>query len=140
MRTPRSFVIALGAAGLILCGQAAPAWSASAKAPAVAKPTGDAVAGEKVFSMRCVSCHMKGGAGGALGPPLKGAYGAKAGSSGWDKYSPALKGSGLVWTEASLDSFLLNPRKAAPGTKMMVMITKPEDRKNLAAYLATLKK
>ncbi len=142
MRIPSSFAIALGALSLALLSQNAMAQTKprATKAASVAAPTGDAAAGGKVFASRCAVCHTKDGSGGPMAPPLKGVYGAKAASAVWPKYSPALKASGLTWNEANLDTFLAAPAKMVPGSKMMVMINKPEDRKNLAAYLATLRK
>lgn len=67
---------------------------------------------------RCAVCHTanKGGED-KLGPNLYGTYGAKAGQGGF-AYSDALKGSGLTWDEATLHSWLENPRALVPGNRM----------------------
>lgn len=99
----------------------------------------DAAAGEKTFQMRCAVCHTKTAAGGPMAPSLRGVVGAKAASKGWDKYSPALKSSGKVWTAANLDAFLAAPAKTVPGTKMIIALPNANDRKAVIAYLETLK-
>ena len=83
-----------------------------------ARAAGDAVAGKAVFS-RCASCHQVGpSARGAFGPQLNGIVGRRAAATGDFKYSPALKASGIVWTEDALRAFVKAPRRAVPGTSM----------------------
>jgi cytochrome c len=54
------------------------------------------------------------------------------------EYSPAMKRSGLVWNEATLDRFLADPLKAVPGTTMTYAgIPDPRERADLIAYLKT---
>ncbi|WP_369027040.1 cytochrome c family protein [Qipengyuania sp. RANM35] len=67
---------------------------------------------------RCAVCHTanKGGED-KLGPNLWGAYGAKAGQGSFS-YSDALKNSGLTFDEATLHSWLENPRALVPGNRM----------------------
>lgn len=101
---------------------------------------GDAMAGSEVFKTRCAACHGKQAEGTALAPPLVGALGSKAASSPFAGYTTALKASGVVWSPAKLDGFLAGPAKLVPGTAMMVSVAKAEDRENLIAYLATLRK
>ncbi len=112
----------------------------SATAGASAALAQDAAAGAKIFQTRCAVCHGKTAAGGPAAPSLKGVVGAKAASSGWANYSNALKASGKVWTPANLNTFLTAPGKFVPGTKMVMMIPKPDERANVIAYLGTLKK
>jgi cytochrome c len=51
-----------------------------------------------------------------------------------------MKGFDKVWDEAQLDTYLTNPRGVVVGTKMVFPGLKDEtDRKNVIAYLATLK-
>ena len=101
---------------------------------------GDPAAGSEIFKSHCAVCHGKQGEGAALGPPLVGVVGAKAASSAFAGYTAALKASGAVWTPDKLDTFLSGPGKLIPGTAMMVSLPKAEDRQNLIAYLATLRK
>ena len=109
-------------------------------APVDAAAQGDPAAGSEVFKTHCFACHGKEGGGTALAPPLLGVVGSKAATSPFSAYSPALKASGAVWSPAKLDSFLAGPGKLIPGTRMAVSLPKVDDRQNLIAYLATLKK
>lgn len=54
------------------------------------------------------------------------------------RYSKALKSSGLVWDEATLDRFLAAPGEVVPKTTMTMAVSKPEDRQNIVAYLKSL--
>lgn len=83
-------------------------------------------------------CHVLGQIG--QGPDLVGVVGRKAGSLSGFNYTPALSGSGLVWTQANLQRFLTDPRAMVPGTAMRVKLNTPADRQDLVAYLATLKR
>jgi len=119
---------------------AAPKGKASAAA-AVKPPSGDAAAGATAFNARCRACHGLAGIGTMIGPDLRGVYGAKAGDSTYAKHSAALKASGLTWTEANLDTWLSGPAKMVPGSTMILAPMPPPDvRKNIIAYVATLKK
>jgi cytochrome c len=113
--------------------------AAAALAPAAASAE-DAAAGEKVYK-RCAACHAVGpNASNKAGPELNGLIGRRiAGVEGFG-YSDALKafGDGKSWDAATLDAWLENPKGLVPGTSMaFVGLKKEEDRKNLAAYLAT---
>ena len=94
---------------------------------------GDAKAGEQVYS-RCLGCH-------ALeynrtGPKHCGVVGRRAGSVPGYEYSPAMKKSGIVWSEKTLSRFLADPLKTVPGTTMTYAgVPEPQDRTNLVAYL-----
>jgi cytochrome c len=96
----------------------------------------DAAAGEKVFN-KCKVCHQIGpGAKNAVGPELNGVVGRKAGSVEGYSYSPANKGSGLTWDEATLHEYLKNPRAKVPGTKMIFPgLTNEKEIDDLIAYL-----
>jgi len=79
--------------------------------------TADIVKGKKVFK-KCVACHSLEEGKNKMGPPLNNLLGRKAGSVKGYKYSKAMKNSGVVWNEESLDKFLTKPRKFIPKTKM----------------------
>lgn len=112
-----------------------------AAAAAAKAPSGDAAAGATAYNARCRACHGLAGIGTMIGPDLRGVYGAKAGDSTYAKHSAALKASGLTWTEASLDTWLSGPAKMVPGSTMILAPMPPPDvRKNIIAYVATLKK
>ncbi|ULJ75974.1 c-type cytochrome [Rhizobium gallicum] len=103
-------------------------------APAAAE--GDAVLGQKAFQ-RCSACHSTTDQKKA-GPGLGGVVGRAAGSVEGARYSAAMKASGLVWDEATLDRFLAAPRDVVPKTTMTLSVPKPEDRRNIIAYLKSL--
>ncbi len=64
---------------------------------------------------------------------------ALAGSVPGFGYSPAMKKSKIVWTEAMLDRFLARPLKMVPGTSMTYDgVQDPTERADLIAYLLTL--
>jgi len=99
----------------------------------------DAANGEDVFK-KCRSCHRVGeGAKNLVDPQLNGLIGRKAGSVEGFRYSKANTEAGekgLVWSEEELMTYLENPRKYMPGTKMAFAGLKDEqDRKDLIAYL-----
>lgn len=101
----------------------------------------DIKAGEKVFK-KCAACHAVGdGAKNKVGPHLNDVFGRKAGSIEGYKYSKAMKKAGeegLVWDDASMDEFMLKPKKFIKKTKMSFGgLKKDTDRLNLIAYLKT---
>ncbi|MET0544453.1 MAG: c-type cytochrome [Variovorax sp.] len=90
--------------------------------------------GEQVYG-RCLGCH-------AIeqhrtGPAHCGLFGRKAGfAAGFAHYSPALQGSGIVWSDSTLARFLTNPTDAVPGTTMTYLgVADAADRAALIAWL-----
>lgn len=100
-----------------------------------AQETGD---GERLFRQRCGTCHALQAGQTRAGPHLDGIIGRRAGSVEGARYSRALQESGIVWDEPTLDNFLANPRKAVPGTSMMVALPNADQRKAIIAYLKSL--
>jgi cytochrome c len=98
---------------------------------------GDATAGEAVFK-KCGSCHKLDGTNG-VGPHLNGVVGRNHAAVPGFGYSEAnLALAGEVWTPEAIFSFLENPKKYMPGTKMAFAgLPKPEDRANVIAFLTT---
>jgi cytochrome c len=98
--------------------------------------TADVAKGEAVFK-KCAACHNAdpGGAN-ALGPALFGTMGKPlAGHPGF-AYSDALKGVGGTWDWDKMSSWLSNPKKFAPGTKMTFAgLSNPQDRADLMLWL-----
>jgi len=95
--------------------------------------------GAAVFKQRCVMCHGNvAGKRSPLGPNLVGVVGRKAGTGDYI-YSPAMKGSGIVWDQASIVKYLAGPIRMVPGSRMPTSVTDANQRAALAAYLATLK-
>ncbi len=103
--------------------------------PALAQ---DAEAGKAVFN-QCRACHQVGEtAKNLVGPQLNGLIGRKAGSVEGYAYSEANKASGKTWDEATFAEYIKDPKAAIPGTKMVYVGLKDEQKvKDLTAYLKT---
>jgi cytochrome c len=103
---------------------------------------GDAAAGKELFMANgCPACHgvtpedtMK------VGPSLFGVVGRKAGTGkSLLGASENLKKYGVTWSAETLDEFLVNPSAKVPGTAMAGVLSDPQQRADVIAYLATLK-
>ncbi|KKB13178.1 hypothetical protein VE25_03625 [Devosia geojensis] len=91
---------------------------------------------------KCQSCHNFGeGEGHKSGPVLWDTIGHPiAGHEGYS-YSGALAeigASGETWTFEHMDEWLSGPQAFAPGTKMSLSVSNPEERADIIAYLQTL--
>ena len=97
---------------------------------------GNAARGAKLFQ-NCAACHSATPGEHMTGPSLAGVWQRKAGSAeGFARYSDALKRSGTVWNEATLDAWLRNPAAFAPGNFMNIPgIADAGARSDLIAYL-----
>lgn len=101
----------------------------------------DAAKGKVLFNAQCSLCHSANPGQEGAAPSLFGVVGRRAGSDpGFTAYTSAIKASGKVWTPATLNVFLSGPAKYIPGTAMPITLANPDDRRNVIAYLATLKK
>ena len=85
--------------------------------PAAAAPDAATLKlGEAVYA-RCSACHTIDA--NRTGPLHCGLFGRPAGTApGFDGYSSAMRASGIVWDERSLDAFLKDPLQRVPGTAM----------------------
>lgn len=100
---------------------------------ALAAP-GSVDAGKALYQARCAACHSLDYNG--VGPAHRGVFGRQAGQApGYLNYSPALRGSRQVWSEATLDGWLKDPEKFAPGQRMGVNVPDQQDRAHLITYL-----
>jgi cytochrome c len=107
------------------------AWLAILSTGAVAEEPGDTL-----FKKNCAVCHTLEAGKNKIGPSLEGVVGRKAGSVPGFSYSAANKNSGDTWDERTLDTYLTDPRKFMPGTKMVFAgLKNSEDRKALIEYL-----
>ena len=108
---------------------ATPAWADTA-------PSADAAHGKTLYQ-GCQACHSIDD--NDLGPKHRGVVGRRAGSIEDYSYSTALKNSGLIWDEATLDRWLTDSSALVPGTKMFFKIDDPQVRADIIAYLKELK-
>ena len=101
-----------------------------------AEPPGNAAQGSKDFRA-CAACHSLAPDRNMTGPSLAGLWDRKAGTlASFDRYSSALKSSGIVWDAKTLDPWLANPAKFIPGNHMPFQgIRDAETRRNLIAFL-----
>ena len=100
----------------------------------------------KMVSNQCKSCHVfeADKPSRPTGPNLHDVYGEKAGTrKDFPSYSPAIiaaNAKGLTWADDKLDAYLTDPKAMVPGNKMAFPGLKNEqDRRNVIAYLSTLK-
>ncbi|EER58909.1 cytochrome c class I [Acidovorax delafieldii 2AN] len=121
--SPRHAAVACWLAGLLLV-----AGTSMAADPAALQR------GEQIYA-RCAACHAIEGH--RTGPQHCGLWGRRAGTAqGYTGYSQALRRSGIVWDERSLDVFLKDPMKAVPGTAMGYAGVKDDaERADLIAWL-----
>jgi cytochrome c len=109
--------------------------TAALAGPALA--AGDPATGETVFR-RCMACHVPDDSTNRLGPHLGGVYGRQAGAVEGFNYTQGLAEADFVWDEVTLDPWLADPKAVIPGTRMVLKLSKPEDRADVIAYLKSL--
>lgn len=89
--------------------------------------------GARVYE-RCAACHALDAD--RTGPRHCGLIGRRAASVPGFSYSPAMRRSKMVWTEANLDRFLKSPVTTIPGTAMGYDGIKDDgERRDLILYL-----
>jgi cytochrome c len=85
--------------------------------PALAQG-GDAARGQQDFRA-CGPCHSLEPDRNMTGPSLANLWGRKAGSlPSFERYSEALKASGIIWDDRSLDGWLTDPDRMVPDNEM----------------------
>jgi cytochrome c len=99
------------------------------------KGGGDAARGRELYVKECAACHSL-SASTENAPMHCGLFGRKAGTVPGFPYSEAMRASGLVWDETTLDEFLEAPYRALPGTIMgFPGFSQQADRKDVIEYL-----
>jgi cytochrome c len=94
---------------------------------------GNPIRGAALFEKRCTGCHSL--TQNHQGPRLQGVYGRTSGSVADYAYSQALKKSNLVWDQTTLYRWLTDPDAFIPGNEMDFLVSKPEERLDLIAFL-----
>ncbi|MCU1263179.1 MAG: cytochrome c class [Bryobacterales bacterium] len=89
--------------------------------------------GQALFEKRCGGCHAVDRD--KEGPRLGGVYGRPAASAASFGYSEALKKSKITWNAETLDRWLTDPDKLVPGNDMSFHVEKPDERREIIAYL-----
>lgn len=85
--------------------------------PALAEQ-GDATRGQQAFRA-CAPCHSLEADRNMTGPSLANLWGRKAGSlPSFDRYSDALKSSGIIWNDRALDGWLTDPQRMVSDNDM----------------------
>ncbi len=107
---------------------------------AEATPTGPSLASAPVEWGLCATCHTIKPGVNAVGPSLFGVFGKKSASVEGYAYSEAMKASGKIWDEKTLDTYLTAPMKDVPGTKMTFAgMADPVKRKAVIGFLKGVK-
>ena len=98
---------------------------------------GDIEVGKRLFIQRCTQCHtINPGGRHKTGPNLHGFFGRMTGQAPGYRYTQANMDKGIIWSEETLERYLISPRTFIPGTKMVFLgIKKKKDRTDLIAYL-----
>lgn len=121
-------------AGALACGLAVSTIIGAARAQEI-----DLARARQLFVSTCGTCHTaEKGAPNRQGPNLYDIVGKPAAAKGDFKYSEALKSSGFVWDEATLDRWTEDAQAARPGTIMAYRQRDPDRRKLVIAYLKSL--
>ena len=103
---------------------------------ASASAEGDVERGAHIFRI-CAACHSTKPAEHLTGPSLANVWGRKAGTAeGFQRYSEAMKRSGVTWHASTLRKWLTDPEIFIHGTSMSFPGLRNErDRDDVIAYL-----
>jgi cytochrome c oxidase assembly protein Cox11 len=97
----------------------------------------DPIAGRTLFATVCSACHATDH--NKVGPMLDGVVGRRAGSVPGFPYSAALARAGITWDADTLDKWLAGPQHFVPGAEMPFSLPDAVRRRDVIAYLETLK-
>jgi cytochrome c len=101
-----------------------------------ARSDGNPNRGQRVFGA-CAACHSLQPDQNMTGPSLAGLWNRKAGSvASFNRYSPALQSSNIVWNDKILDDWIRDPQLVVPENQMTFAgIKDSQQRADLLAYL-----
>jgi cytochrome c len=97
---------------------------------------GNSARGRELFNNKCTGCHALDSE--KEGPRLRGVFGRPAASVSGFPYSAGLKGSRVIWDEATLDKWLTDPASVAADNDMAFRLENADQRTDIIAYLKTL--
>ena len=141
MRLITSATAAALALSLAACGS--PSEDKAAEGTATtseASPAATVADAKPAAFAQCAACHAVEPGKHGVGPSLAGVYGTKSGEIPGYAFSDAMKNANLTWDDKTLETYLTNPMKVVPGTKMTYAgLADAEQRKAIIAYLKTLK-
>jgi cytochrome c len=94
-------------------------------------------AGAQQVYTACAACHSLDSDRNMTGPSLAGLWSRKAGTlPSFHRYSSALKSTGIVWNDKTLDEWLKDPQHLVPGNTMTFQgLKNNQQRADLLAYL-----
>src|SRR5262245_18390930 len=97
---------------------------------------GDAARSERMYRA-CVACQSLEPNRNMTGPSLAELWKRQAGSlASFPSYSPALKSSGIIWNDDTLDEWIKDPQRSMPGNTMTFPgIKDTRQRSDLLAFL-----
>jgi cytochrome c len=97
---------------------------------------GNSSRGQRVFGA-CAACHSLQPDQNMTGPSLADLWNRKAGSvASFNRYSPALQSSNIVWNDKTLDEWVADPQHFIPGNQMTFAgIKDGQQRADLLAFL-----
>jgi cytochrome c len=99
-------------------------------------PAADASRGKTLYAA-CAACHSE--KPDALGPNLKGVVGRKAAALDDFRYSAPMRRANLVWDDANLKAYILDPQATVKGNRMPFGgLREGRDVDDIVAYLKTL--
>jgi cytochrome c len=96
---------------------------------------GDPLHGKAIYESRCMACHSLDHS--RIGPAHRGVFGRHVARVADFDYSPALRGSNIIWNAHTLDRWLTDPEAFIPGQKMGFSVPDPKDRADVIAFLAS---
>jgi cytochrome c len=97
---------------------------------------GDTARGQRIFGA-CAPCHSLEPDKNLTGPSLAGIWGRQAGKlPSFDRYSSAIRSSGIIWEDAALNAWIADPQKFIPENHMTFPgIKDARERADLLAFL-----
>jgi cytochrome c len=101
-----------------------------------ARSDGNTNRGHRVFGA-CAACHSLQPNQNMTGPSLADLWNRKAGSvASFNRYSPALQSSNILWNDKTLDEWIADPQHLIPGNQMTFAgIKDSQQRADLLAFL-----